>query len=84
MVLIPSLCFAENKETVTPYDPFELSSKPSAKTIHGWFDKGAEYSKRGAHKDAFHWFKKAADQGYATAQFNLGKKYAKGEGVLQD
>jgi len=26
----------------------------------------------------------AAEQGYANAQYNLGKMYAKGQGVIQD
>jgi hypothetical protein len=30
------------------------------------------------------WYRKAADQGIALAQFNLGVKYYKGEGVPQD
>ncbi len=30
------------------------------------------------------WFYRAAEQGYADAQFNLGLMYANGEGVLQD
>ena len=30
------------------------------------------------------WFRKAAAQGYATAQFSIGRKYALGEGVPKD
>ncbi len=30
------------------------------------------------------WFRKAADQGLAQGQFNLGEAYAKGQGVKQD
>jgi len=30
------------------------------------------------------WFRKAAEQGYADAQGNLGFMYDKGQGVLQD
>jgi TPR repeat protein len=30
------------------------------------------------------WFRKAADQGYADAQYNLGLMYADGQGVTQD
>ena len=30
------------------------------------------------------WFSKAAEQGYAQAQFNLGLMYGRGEGVRQD
>ncbi|MCZ0758150.1 tetratricopeptide repeat protein [Vibrio diabolicus] len=34
--------------------------------------------------DAFASIKKAAEQGFATAQFNLGVMYGEGQGVLQD
>jgi uncharacterized protein len=30
------------------------------------------------------WFRKAADQGYAEAQYNLGLMYEDGRGVPQD
>lgn len=36
------------------------------------------------HGQAMDWYRKAADQGYADAQLNLGVMYAKGEGVPQD
>ena len=34
--------------------------------------------------EAVRWFRLAAEQGVASAQFNLGVAYAKGEGVPQD
>jgi len=30
------------------------------------------------------WFQKAAEQGYADGQYNLGVMYANGQGVTQD
>ncbi len=42
---------------------------------------------RGVAKDdaeAVNWYRKAADQGLATAQFNLGLKYERGKGVAKD
>ena len=30
------------------------------------------------------WYRRAADQGHALAQYNLGLRYAKGEGVIKD
>ena len=36
------------------------------------------------YKQAVYWFRKAADQGNAGAQYNLGAMYAKGEGVPKD
>ncbi|WP_221898222.1 tetratricopeptide repeat protein [Bathymodiolus japonicus methanotrophic gill symbiont] len=35
-------------------------------------------------KEALTWFRKAAEQGDAIAQFNLGLMYAIGKGVVQD
>ena len=34
--------------------------------------------------EAFKWFRKAAEQGHAKAQYNLGLMYDKGQGVPQD
>ena len=36
------------------------------------------------YKEGLEWYRKAAEQGNADAQFNLGLKYIKGEGVPQD
>tara|TARA_R110002072_G_scaffold156742_1_gene307269 strand:+ start:4565 stop:5863 length:1299 start_codon:yes stop_codon:yes gene_type:complete len=36
------------------------------------------------YAQAVTWYRKAADQGHAKAQYNLGVMYAKGEGVPQD
>ena len=33
---------------------------------------------------AVRWYRRAAEQGYADAQFNLGLMYARGEGVPQE
>ena len=34
--------------------------------------------------EAVRWFRLSADQGDASAQYNLGASYANGEGVLKD
>ena len=36
------------------------------------------------YKEAVRWYKLAADQGHASAQYNLGLMYATGQGVPQD
>ena len=36
------------------------------------------------NKEAFRWYILAADQGYVSAQNNLGFMYALGDGVIQD
>jgi uncharacterized protein len=49
---------------------------------------GDMYAKgKGARQEyavAMSWFRKAADQGNALAQFELGRMHFKGQGVLQD
>ena len=36
------------------------------------------------YSDAARWYRKAADQGNADAQYTLGIMYADGQGVAQD
>ncbi len=36
------------------------------------------------HKEAVKWYRLAAEQGDANAQYNLGVMYVLGEGVIQD
>src|ERR1017187_10160622 len=36
------------------------------------------------HAEAVKWYRKAAEQNFAQAQFSLGFRYAKGEGVSKD
>ncbi len=36
------------------------------------------------YKTAVKWYRLAAEQGYADAQFNMGVMYSKGKGVPQD
>lgn len=38
----------------------------------------------GAFSDAVHWYRMAADQGHAPAQFRLGELYENGDGVPKD
>jgi two-component system sensor histidine kinase CreC len=46
------------------------------------YDKGQGVAQD--HKQALRWYRKAADQGNASAQYNLGWMYSKGKGVAQD
>ena len=44
---------------------------------------GIKYYDEGKYREAAYWFEKAANQGYAQAQFNLGLCYYEGQGVVQ-
>ena len=46
--------------------------------------RGVEATARGDDATALMWFRKAADQGYVTAQLNLGTMYLTGRGVPKD
>ena len=49
------------------------------------FELGVTYvNEEGDYAQAFQWFRAAAEQGYADAQYVLGKLYANGDGVTQD
>ena len=47
-------------------------------------EKGTYYYDRHKYKQAFYWFKKTANQGFALAQLELGVMYDKGQGFPQD
>jgi uncharacterized protein len=36
------------------------------------------------HAQGIAWWRKSADQGYALAQYHLGRMYSRGEGVMAD
>jgi len=48
------------------------------------FDLGIEYYQKEDYEAALLWFKLAAEQGFANAQYNLGVMYDQGQGVAQD
>ena len=48
------------------------------------FSEGYAFYTLKDYKQAFHWFRKAADQDHLDAQYNLGIMYDKGQGVLRD
>ena len=56
----------------------------SQKKIEGWYNKGVEFYEQSNYAEAVKWFRKAAEQGHADAQYHLGWCYRKGEGVPQD
>jgi len=48
------------------------------------FEFGLNYLSQGDDKKAAYWITKAAEQGYAEAQFNLGTCYSEGVGISID
>ena len=56
--------------------------KPLPTTPKGENQRGLDYRRHYAQADS--WFRKAATQGYARAEFNLGVAYDNGQGVPQN
>ena len=52
--------------------------------VAGPFEDGVSGYQRGDYDEAARLYRRAAEQGYADGQFNLGLKYANGEGVPQE
>ncbi|MEP3200725.1 MAG: peptidoglycan-binding protein [Rhizobiaceae bacterium] len=47
------------------------------------FNKAEQFRKNGNNTEAVIWYRKAAEQGNAAAQYHLGKMYSEGKGVEQ-
>ena len=63
---------------------FSFQSTAWADTPEQQFQQGFEASTRGDYQTAFKLWLPLAEQGDATAQFNLGVMYDEGRGVKQD
>ena len=62
-------------------NPIEKEKQPTAEELSRQADKKYEAKE---YSEALKLYRKAADQGYASAQFNLGVMYDNGQGVAQD
>ena len=63
---------------------FSFQSTAWADTPEQQLQQGLEATKRGDYQTAFKLWLPLAEQGDASAQFNLGLMYDKGQGVKQD
>lgn len=59
-------------------------SWPGDADLDVWNCKGDECYDRGEYAEAVKWYRKAAELGYAWAQYNLGYCYETGKGVVKD
>ncbi len=70
-----------------PLDPNSLQTlidKADKGDPNAQYNLGLVYFVPQGYKEAFKWWTKAAEQGYASAQFKLGAMYAYGTGIPQD
>lgn len=63
---------------------FAFPSATWANTVEEQFQQGLAAAEKGDHQTAFQFWKPLAEQGYASAQFNLGVIYDHEQGVEQD
>ena len=70
--------------SVSAADMATLTRQAQSGDVAAQLDLADEYYKRGNHAKAFEWTTKAANQGFADAQFGLGVLYHNGHGVSQD
>ena len=63
---------------------FAFPSATWANTVEEQFQQGLAAAEKGDHQTAFQFWKPLAEQGYASAQFNLGIIYDHEQGVEQD
>lgn len=63
---------------------FVLAGNVYAETAKEKFDRVVQYTEQQNYQAAIPIFKELAEQGYASAQNNLGLMYGKGQGVRQN
>jgi TPR repeat protein len=63
---------------------FQKSAGTNLNNADAQFNTGIAFMRKGDYAKAVEWCRKAADQGHAVAQNNLGVFYAAGNGVPKD
>lgn len=92
LALVPRLPSAIEKAGAGPKrilagmvaDTLALMPARSNAEAEGWLEKGNSYYESEDYAEAVKWYRKAAEQGLAVAQNDLGVCYENGEGVPQD
>ena len=85
IVVFPSLKSSFTKggtENQQQISQVESTNEPT--DAKAQFELGDKYYDAKNYEQAVYWFRKAAEQRYADAQFNLGWMYEYGQGVKQD
>ena len=78
-LLIVLSCCALSGQT-TPAQPADDPQTQFNRGTDYWYGNGVPQN----YAEAVNWFRKAAEQGYAPAQYRLGEMLATGQGIRQD
>ena len=83
--IISSGCDSEPSTTVVN-DPVASNSEPSTPEMSAMeqLSRGYDYDKAQDYKDAMKWYRLAAEQGMAEAEYAIAVLYNEGKGVPQD
>ncbi|NOR65247.1 MAG: AAA family ATPase [Candidatus Scalindua sp.] len=73
----------QKKELSARFGPLKPASG-HAETVAEKYTKGSSFYGQEEYKEAAVWYRKAAEQGHAQAQSNLGIMYSQGQGVEKD
>src|SRR5574344_816606 len=71
------ICVSRNDETSQTY----LEKAANTGDYSSMYNLGLSYDKNQEYQKAIKWYKKAAINGHAKAQLNLGNLYAQGDGI---
>lgn len=74
----------QDNEELDSYLTKAYSGDQDAQFKLGAIYSSGESNARQDHEQSAYWYKKAAEQGHDTAQYNLGHKYLEGKGVEKD
>lgn len=84
LCLGPLAFAAQQPEDLNDRSLVALQQQAEAGDVTAQFSLGRRYYSAGDHKQALAWFGKAAEQGNAPAQINVGSMFANGMGVSRD
>ena len=76
----------EGEDTLRVFSSRNESGDHGQELLHALVERGDQYYEQGeekAYQEAVKWYRNAAEQGYAQAQYRLGDCYEKGLGVEQ-
>ena len=74
----------EKQQTKNSKEKDNQNNKPTKQEIEKYYNDGVKAYNAGNYSDAVKWYRKAAEQGNANAQCNLGICYAYERGVTKD